>query len=110
MAIQKDLTIKYGSDFALSITVQNADGSAFDLTGCRIVAQVRKSSNHPVIVSFVPTITNLVGGLATLTLLGNSTKDLEPVQSVYDIIIITSGGSRYCFAEGNVLPFGAISR
>jgi hypothetical protein len=41
---QVDLQLRQGADFLTTLTFKNADGSAVDLSGCALAAQIRRAA------------------------------------------------------------------
>ena len=77
-----DLQLYAGDDFTFTITVNNPDGTATDLTGFTAMAQVRAAASlsSPVLASFTPSI---AGNVITLHLPSTGSTGLPPT-CVYD--------------------------
>jgi hypothetical protein len=88
-----DMTIEQGATFALNLTLQDADGDPFDLTGYTGRAQLRvRYSDASPLVSFTVTVPQ-VGTLATegklsVGLTATQTANLPPRALVYDLELV----------------------
>ena len=107
-----DITLYTGTNFTLSLTVTNADGTAVDLTGASIVSQIRAASTSPILATFTTTITNASAGKATLSLTNAQTLALPITGSQplhHDALLIQSS-YRTLLYTGNVNVLAAITQ
>jgi hypothetical protein len=77
-----DLELYAGDDFTFTITVNNPDGTAANLTGFTAMAQIRAAASlsSPVLASFTPSI---AGNVISLHLPSTGSTGLPPT-CVYD--------------------------
>mgnify|MGYP000875195866 FL=1 len=104
-----DITIEQGSDFSLQLTVQDG-GIAKNLTGYSVRGQMRTTVDASVIVaSFTGTVTNVSGGVLTISLPYTTTQNISPGMYFYDVEIYT-GGSVQKLIKGSATVFGEVTR
>ena len=99
-----NLSLYAGDDFALTITVTKADGSAADLTGQTARADIRASAGTSVLASFVASI---AANVVALTLPGSVTATL-PDAAVWDCQIAGTAGTVTLLA-GQVRTSGQVT-
>ena len=64
---QLNLVIGQATDFGpVTLNFTNPNGTPVDLTGCTLASSLRKTPTGPVLASFVCTVTNAAGGVATM--------------------------------------------
>ena len=86
MAAIANLFIDQGATFSTTVTVTNADESAFDLTSHTVAAQIRKSYSSSSKTDFTATIgTPATEGKIQLQLTATQTGALEEGRYVYDV-------------------------
>jgi hypothetical protein len=96
MASTTNLTIDQGASFSKELTVENSDGTAFDLTGYSAEAKMasgyastRTRINLTTTINADPTT-----GKITLTLNADQTSSLDaPARYVYDVEILKTADS-----------------
>ena len=99
IAVDYDITIDQGSDFALSIVLQEEDGSFQDLTGYSARAQMRRTKSDPdIAATFSCSIPAPLEGQITLALPNSITEGLTPSVEIgseyyYDVEIFTAGNA-----------------
>lgn len=103
MAIISNLTIDQGSDFSVTITVEDNDGNIVDISGYTVEGKIKKNYASLTSVEFSTTspITS-TDGTINLTLTDAQTKDMEAGRYVYDVEITSSGGGTTRVLEGQV--------
>ena len=99
MAVYSDLSIDQGTDFIAEVQVDDVDGTTANLTGYTVSAQARRSYGSLTGYSFLPTITDVAGGVCTLSMTGAQT-DLLKGRYVYDIEITDSTSRKFRVIEG----------
>lgn len=83
MATQTNIVIDQGTTFTLDITMTNSDGSAKNLTGYTVTAQMRKSYYSSTATDFT-VATDDSDGEITLSLTATQTGNLKAGRYVYD--------------------------
>ena len=102
MAAIANLTIDQGASFSSDVTVKDANGNAFNLTGYTAAAKMAKgyqsTKTRP---SFTTAITTPTSGVVTLSLTPAQTTALDAERYVYDLeITLTSTGAVTRVIEG----------
>lgn len=103
----QELFIEQGSDFATSITLDDVDGTPFDLTDYTSKSQIRKSYySANATAEFIISITNPTTGIIGLNLESANTANMAPGRYVYDVVIKNNQNVKTRVLEGivNVLP------
>lgn len=108
MAAIANLTIDQGATFSSDVTVKDANGNAFDLTGYTAEAKMAKGYSSTRTRTTMTTTINAdpTTGIVTLSLTATETAALDaPARYVYDLEI-TSGATVTRVIEGiiNVRP------
>ena len=108
MAAIANLTIDQGATFSSDVTVKDANGNAFDLTGYTAEAKMAKGYNSTRTRTTMTTTINAdpTTGIVTLSLTATQTAALDaPARYVYDLEI-TSGATVTRVIEGiiNIRP------
>ena len=108
MAAIANLTIDQGATFSSDVTVKDANGNAFDLTGYTAEAKMAKGYNSTRTRTTMTTTINAdpTTGIVTLSLPATETAALDaPARYVYDLEI-TSGATVTRVIEGiiNIRP------
>jgi hypothetical protein len=112
--IQKRIVIYSNADFSEIFAFTNPDGSPTDLTGCRVVAQIRK--NQVVNGSLLATMDsdlddgsatlNTSDGISTIYIPASKTITLNWSNPAYwDALIVWSDGTIDRFAEGQAYVY-----
>jgi hypothetical protein len=103
----QELFLEQGSNFSTSITLDQADGSPFTLTGSQVKAAMKKSYySSSTTANFVITVNDPTEGIIILSLPYANTANISAGRYVYDVIIKDSSNTVIRVLEGvvNVLP------
>jgi hypothetical protein len=117
----QDLDLKQGATLRVQHTLTNAAGTApFDLTGCQVRGQVRKTPLATTVVqSFQAQVeTPATAGIYTFWLTDEQTAAIpcgekpgdDASQYVYDIEIEEPGGDVRCVLEGKISVIAGVTR
>jgi len=93
MAAKANILIEQGTTFETTVTVQNANNTALNLTGYTAAAQMRKSYASANSTNFTVTITNANNGNMSLSMAANTSQSLSAGRYVYDLEIYASSNS-----------------
>ena len=95
MAVIANLTIDQGATFSSDVTVKDANGNAFDLTGYTASAKMAKGfQSTKTRTSITCTIqAPATNGLVTLSLTADQTTALDDGRYVYDLEILQTSSS-----------------
>ena len=89
MAAIANLQIDQGATFTSDVTVKDANGNAFDLTGYTARAKLAKGyQSTKTRQDFTTTIASATEGKVTLSLTADQTTALEDTRYVYDLEIV----------------------
>ena len=109
MAAIANLTIDQGATFSSDVTVKDANGNAFDLTGYTAEAKMAKGYNSTRTRTTMTTTINAdpTTGIVTLSLTATETAALDALaRYVYDLEVVSGGGAVTRVIEGiiNIRP------
>ena len=110
MAIINNIFIDQGTDFTMTVDVQNALGNALDLTGFTLAAQIRKTYGSSNVSATFTTAHNGANGQVTMTLPDATTTALDAGRYVYDLVITSSGGDKTRVVEGQATVTPGVTR
>jgi hypothetical protein len=98
-----NLYIDQGSDFSTTITINDSDGSALDLTNYTVLAQLRKTYSSSTFGLFTSTFdADRTTGKIKLTLTNIQTSSLNSGLYVYDVLISDVNSVKTRVVEGSV--------
>jgi hypothetical protein len=103
----QELFLEQGSDFNTSITLDDVNGDAYDLTGYTAKSQVKKSYySTNAAADFIITINEPTLGIIIISLDSANTANISAGRYVYDVLIKNSSNNITRVLEGivNVLP------
>jgi|SRR6056300_63899 hypothetical protein len=92
MATIQNIVLDQGTNYSLTINMTNLDGSAKDLTGYTVRAQIRKSYYTSTYTAFT-VVHDDTGGEITMTLTAAQTSALKAGRYVYDLEAESSGAT-----------------
>mgnify|MGYP001294936669 FL=1 len=101
MATISNIFIDQDADFATTVTIEDANDSALDLSNYTAAATLRKSYRSSSSTSFtVAFVDPRTSGQITLSLTDVQTGALNEGRYVYDLVITDSGGEKTRVVEG----------
>ena len=101
MATISNIFIDQDADLATTVTIEDANNSALDLTNYTAAASLRKSYKSSSSTSFtVAFVDPRTSGQITLSLTDVQTGALNEGRYVYDLVITDSGGEKTRVVEG----------
>ena len=100
MAIKSNITIDQGSDFTATVTVTNEAGTAVNLTDYTARGMMRKSPSTSTYHSFTVTVSTPEDGEITLVMNNSTTAAITAGRYMYDVEIVSSGGTVTRVVEG----------
>ena len=103
----QELFIEQGADFSTSITLDDADNQAFDLTGYVAKSQIKKSYySSNAAAQFTITIPTPANGILNMSLSSANTANISAGRYVYDVIIKNPSNVTTRVLEGivNIVP------
>ncbi len=90
MASIVNVFVDQGSDYTLTLTVEDDAGSATDLTGYTVEAYFQKWVGANKVYKFTPTVTDATAGKLQIKLLGSVSDYISPGRYNYDVVINNS--------------------
>lgn len=100
MAVTAYLDIDQGSDFTAEFELENDDETPMNLSGFSVYSQFRKSYSSTTGYSFNAQVTNAYLGKLTLSLSGSTSSTIKPGRYLYDIEVVSPGGTKTRVVEG----------
>ena len=101
MATISNIFIDQDADFATTVTIEDANDSALDLSNYTAAATLRKSYKSSSSTSFtVAFVSPRTSGQITLSLTDVQTGALNEGRYVYDLVITDAGGEKTRVVEG----------
>lgn len=101
-----DIVIRIGADFLATFKVVDDTGTAVNLTGATITANMARALGQQNIATFTCTVLDAAAGTFKVELAANLTTPLTPGPAVWDVLI-DQGGIELPWSEdavvGNVL-------
>tara|TARA_Y100001937_G_scaffold38361_1_gene54559 strand:- start:299 stop:631 length:333 start_codon:yes stop_codon:yes gene_type:complete len=110
MAIINNIFIDQGTDFTMTVDVQNALGNALDLTGYTIAAQIRKTYGSSNVTAVFTTSHNGANGQVTMSLPDATTTSIDSGRYVYDLMITSGAGEKTRVIEGQATVTPGVTR
>ena len=111
MATISNLFIDQDADFTTTVTINDSNGSALDLTSYTALAMIRKTYQSTSATTFTSTFaSDRTTGQITISLTDTQTAALESGRYVYDLVIIDSSGTKTRVVEGIATVNPSVSR
>ena len=111
MAAYVELTIEQGANLTSTVTVNDSQGEAVNLTSYSASAQLRKSYYSSSANTLTATITGNANGQITMSMTASNTAALTPGRYVYDLIITNStDNSKTRVVEGTAIVLPSVTR
>ena len=110
MASISNIFIDQGATFTTTVTVTDSSGSAVNLSGYSVAAQIRKTFLSASATAFTASISNASSGEITISLTPTQTTALEQGRYVYDVLITASGGTKTRVVEDQVTDNQRVTR
>ena len=97
-----DFTVQRRADLTDSIRITDSNDTAVDLSGATIAAQVWDKDRTGKYADFSIAYTNRTNGEFTMSLSHTQTLQFTPNELAYDLLILSSGGQREYYIQGNI--------
>jgi hypothetical protein len=104
-----NLSLYRGDDFSFTLPVTNPDGSAYTLTGCTALAQIRATATAPDPPTAVFT-TSLATNIITLSLSNTVSAGIAVGAYVWDCQLMDASAKIHTIAAGAVTVTADVSR
>jgi hypothetical protein len=99
---QKDFTVQRRADFPLTLTFKDGNGTAINLTGYTVAAQVYSEDRSTLYASFGVTYTNRTTGTVDIKLADTQTATFSPNELKYDVLLTQPNGDKFYYLEGTL--------
>ena len=111
MAAYIEITIEQGANLSSTVTVNDTQGDAVNLTSYSASAQLRKSYYSSSANTLTATITGNANGQITLSMTAANTSNLTPGRYVYDLIITNATDNSVTrVIEGTAIVLPSVTR
>lgn len=111
MAAYSEITIEQGANLTSTITVNDIQGDAVNLTTYSASSQLRKSYYSSSANTLTATITGNSNGQITLSMTAANTANLTPGRYVFDLIITNSTDNSVTrVIEGTAIVLPSVTR
>jgi hypothetical protein len=111
MATISNLFIDQDADFTTTVTVNDSNGTALDLTSYTALAMIRKTYQSSTATTFTSAfVSPRTTGQITISLTDTQTAALEQGRYVYDLVITDASGSKTRVVEGIATVTPSVSR
>ncbi len=111
MAAYSEITIEQGANLTSTVTVNDTQGDAVNLTTYSASAQLRKSYYSSSANTLTAIITGNANGQITLSMTAANTSNLTPGRYVYDLIITNSTDNSVTrVVEGTAVVLPSVTR
>ena len=98
----KNFTVQRRADFPLRLTFKDSTGSAINLTGFTVAAQVYDDPRTTKFADFTVTYTNRVSGIVDIKLSDTDTTNFTPEILKYDVLLTDGSGNKEYYLEGTL--------
>ena len=99
---KKNFTVQRRADFPLRLTFKDSTGSAINLTGFTVAAQVYDDPRTTKFADFAVTYTNRVSGIVDIKLSDTDTANFTPNVLKYDVLLTDGSGNKEYYLEGTL--------
>ena len=99
---KKNFTVDRRADFPIRLTFKDSTGSAINLTGYTVAAQVYDESRSTKYADWTVAYTNRTGGIVDISLTDTQTATFTPSILFYDVLLTEPSGSKNYYLEGKL--------
>tara|TARA_Y100001938_G_C8054070_1_gene413466 strand:+ start:64 stop:405 length:342 start_codon:yes stop_codon:yes gene_type:complete len=99
---KKNFTVQRRADFPLRLTFKDSTGSAINLTGFTVAAQVYNEDRSTLFGSFAVTYTDRPNGIVDIKLSDTDTANFTPEILKYDVLLTDGSGNKEYYLEGTL--------
>ena len=111
MATISNLFIDQDADFTTTVTVNDSNGTALDLTSYTALAMIRKTYQSSTATTFTSAfVSPRTTGQITISLTDTQTAALDDGRYVYDLVITDASGNKTRVVEGIATVTPSVSR
>jgi len=99
---KKNFTVDRRADFPIKLTFKDSTGSAINLTGYTVAAQVYDESRSTKYADWTVAYTDRTNGIIDISLTDTQTATFSPSILFYDVLLTEPGGSKNYYLEGKL--------
>ena len=99
---KKNFTVDRRADFPIKLTFKDSTGSAINLTGYTVAAQVYDESRSTIYADWTVAYTDRTNGIVDISLTDTQTATFTPSILFYDVLLTEPGGSKNYYLEGKL--------
>tara|TARA_R100000734_G_scaffold4021_3_gene3538 strand:- start:183 stop:524 length:342 start_codon:yes stop_codon:yes gene_type:complete len=99
---QKNFKVDRRADFPIRLKFKDSTGSAINLTGFTVAAQVYNEDRSTKFADWSVVYTNRVGGIVDISLSDTDTANFTPNVLFYDVLLTDGSGSKNYYLEGKL--------
>ena len=99
---KKNFTVDRRADFPIRLTFKDSTGSAINLTGFTVAAQVWDEPRSNKFADFAVTYTNRLTGTVDIALTDTQTETFTPDVLKYDVALTNGSGLKEYYLEGTI--------
>ena len=99
---KRNFTVDRRADFPIKLTFKDSTGSAINLTGYTVAAQVYDESRSTKYADWTVAYTDRTNGIVDISLSDTQTATFTPSILFYDVLLTEPGGSKNYYLEGKL--------
>jgi hypothetical protein len=106
LAAYSEIQVEQFATFSTTINVEDSTGAALNLSGFSVDSTIRRSYFSEASTDFDAFVSGVSNGEITIAMTAETTANLTPGRSVYDVVITAPNGTKTRVVEGivNILP------
>ena len=99
---KKNFTVDRRADFPIRLTFKDSTGSAINLSGYTVAAQVYNEDRSTKFADWTVAYTDRNNGIVDISLTDTQTATFTPSILFYDVLLTEPGGSKNYYLEGKL--------
>ena len=99
---KKNFTVDRRADFPIKLTFKDSTGSAINLTGYTVAAQVYNEDRSTKFADWTVAYTDRANGIVDISLTDTQTATFTPSILFYDVLLTEPGGDKFYYLEGKL--------
>ena len=99
---KKNFTVDRRADFPIRLTFKDSTGSAINLTGYTVAAQVYNEDRSTKFADWTVAYTDRANGIVDISLSDTDTATFTPSILFYDVLLTEPSGSKNYYLEGKL--------
>ena len=99
----KDFEIQRNADFPIRLTIKDSTGTAINLTGFTVAAQVYNKNKSTKFADWNVVYTDRNNGIVDISLSDTDTANFTPICLFYDVLLTEPSGKKNYYLEGKLL-------